>query len=205
MILFFDTETTGFPDRQMPLDHACQPAIVQIASILTDDEGVERALCYMLVQPIERTVSASAAAKTGITTEIAQEFGVYPTSALYMWDRMAQMAERIVAYNAPFDREMLDIMWTRFNPARRATPSDFDARHPKDKWFCAMEAATPIVNLPPTERMIAAGFNKPKPPKLEESIQHFFGEPLTGTHDALVDVRATARLYFHLQTLKAAA
>jgi DNA polymerase-3 subunit epsilon len=68
-----------------------------------------------------------------------------------------------------------------------------------------MEAAAPIVNLPPTERMLAAGFNKPKAPKLEECIHHFFGETLAGAHDALVDVRACARVYFHLQTLKAQA
>lgn len=202
MILFFDTETTGFPDRKMPLDHECQPAIVQIASILTDNDGAERAMCSMLVQPIGRSVSPSAAEKTGITTEIADRFGVYPTAALYMWDRMAQMADKIVAYNSPFDREMLEIMWTRFNPAFRATPSDFEGRHPREKWFCAMEVATPIVNLPPTPRMIAAGFNKPKAPKLEEAIQHFFGEPLDGAHDALIDVRATARLYFHLKSLE---
>ena len=205
MILFFDTETTGFVDRRMPYDHDCQPGLTQIACILADYDGNERAMCSMLVEPIGRTISAQAAEKTGITQEIANRFGVYPTAALYFWDRLAQMADKIVAHNMAFDRDVLRCMWTRFNPAFRATPSDFDSRHPAGKWSCTMEDAAPIVNLPPTDRMIAAGFNKPKAPKLEECIKHFFCEPLDGAHDALVDVRATARLYFHLQTLKEAA
>ncbi len=200
MILFFDTETTGFVDRRMPYDHPSQPGLTQIACVLTDSLGVERAMCSMLVQSIDRKVSAQAAEKTGITDNLAMEFGVYPTAALYFWDRLAQMADRIVSHNVAFDRDVLRCMWTRFNPAFRATPSDFDRRHPEGKWFCTMEAASPIVNLPPTERMIAAGFGgKPKAPKLEECIKHFYDEDLAGAHDALVDVRACARVYFELQ------
>jgi DNA polymerase-3 subunit epsilon len=67
-----------------------------------------------------------------------------------------------------------------------------------------MEAATPVLNLPPTERMIAAGFDKPKPPKLEECIRHFFNEDLEGAHDAMADVIACRRVYFHLAALKSA-
>lgn len=59
------------------------------------------------------------------------------------------------------------------------------------------------MNLPPTERMRAAGFNKPKPPKLEECIRHFFNEDLDGAHDAMIDVAACRRVYFHLKTLEA--
>ena len=35
-------------------------------------------------------------------------------------------------------------------------------------------------------------------PKLEECVRHFFGETLVGAHDALTDVRATARVFYHL-------
>jgi DNA polymerase-3 subunit epsilon len=64
--------------------------------------------------------------------------------------------------------------------------------------YCTCESAKPIVNLPPTDRMRMAGFNGPKPPKLEECMMHFFGEQLTGAHDAMVDVLACARIYHHL-------
>lgn len=67
-----------------------------------------------------------------------------------------------------------------------------------------LELVTPIVNLPPTQKMINAGFNKPKPPKLIEAYRHFFGDAdaeefSAKAHGALADARATARLYFHLK------
>ena len=51
--------------------------------------------------------------------------------------------------------------------------------------------------------MVAAGFNKPKPPKLEECIKHFFNETLEGAHDAMVDLAACSRVYFHLKAMEA--
>jgi len=91
MILFWDTETTGFFDDRLPVDHEAQPYIVQLAAELCEDDGR------------------------------------------------------------------------------------------------------------------AAGINKPKPPKLEECIRHFFGEELDGAHDAMVDVVACRRVFFHLRTLERAA
>ena len=61
-----------------------------------------------------------------------------------------------------------------------------------------------VVNLPPTEKMRAAGFDKPKPPKLEECIRHFFNEELGGAHDAMIDLDACRRVYIHLASVGAA-
>jgi DNA polymerase-3 subunit epsilon len=205
MILFFDTETTGLPDYRMPPEHECQPSIVQIAMSLTDDTGTERASASMVVQVIGREIPTAASKVHGITTQMAAEFGVYPTAALYVWDRFAQMADTVVAHNLKFDLAVIEAAWTKHNPAFRTTVPDFHGRHDRLKQFCTMEAASPIVNLPPTDRMIAAGFNKPKSPKLEECVKHFFGEEHSGAHDALADLRACARLYFHLQSSRAAA
>lgn len=44
MILFFDTETTGLPDRYTPLNSDRQPHCVQLAALLMEDDGTERAL-----------------------------------------------------------------------------------------------------------------------------------------------------------------
>ena len=64
--------------------------------------------------------------------------------------------------------------------------------------FCTMSASSAIMKLPPTEKMISAGFNKPKPPKLSDAYEHFFGKNLEGAHNALVDVRACKEVYFEL-------
>jgi DNA polymerase-3 subunit epsilon len=50
--------------------------------------------------------------------------------------------------------------------------------------------------------MLAAGFTRAKQAKLSECITHFFNEDLTGAHDALVDVRACARVFFHLKNME---
>lgn len=70
--------------------------------------------------------------------------------------------------------------------------------------YCTMEAASPIVNLPPTEKMIATGMTKPKSPKLEDCIKHFFGEDLADAHDAMADCVGCKRVYFHLKSLAGA-
>lgn len=103
-------------------------------------------------------------------------------------------ADTVCAHNIKFDRGVIEAAIARHYG--RVLP----LRKPL---FCTMEAATPVVNLPPTERMRAAGFNKPKPPKLEECIRHFFNEDLDGAHDAMIDVAACRRVYFHLKTLEA--
>lgn len=197
MILFFDTETTGLPKDWLPADDPDQPHLVQLACILTEDDGTERASLSIIVNP-GVPIPEGAARVHGITDLIADRCGVFNPTAVAMWDRMAERADLIVAHNLKFDMALMDTAWRRVASARKPT---LDHAHGSRGRFCTMEAASPIVNLPPTDRMLAAGFNKPKPPKLEECIRHFFGEDLTGAHDALVDVRACARVFFHLRTL----
>ena len=195
MILFFDTETTGFPSRDVPLNHVSQPWIVQLAALLTEDDGTERAAISFPVRP-EAKIPAHVAAVHGITTELAQRAGVGNTTAVAMWDRLAQLAEMVVAHRIEFDWEIMQVAWAR---ARLPGGLSLDEKHGHLRRFCTMEAATPVVNIPPTEAMLATGRRQPKAPKLAECIQHFFGEELVGAHDALVDVRACARVYFRLR------
>jgi len=64
---------------------------------------------------------------------------------------------------------------------------------------CTKELAALVLNLPPTERMVAAGYGgKPKPPRLEECHQFFFGTGVEGAHSALSDARACAEVYLEL-------
>jgi len=203
MILVLDTETTGLYDFRLPPDHEAQPHLVQLAFSFTDDNGTERASFKSIVQPIGSSgpieVPKGASDVHGITTEIAHQQGLWPTAALYIWDRFAQMADVIVAHNLKFDMAVIEANWLRHNPARKTGVPNINDRV-KGARFCTMEAAAPIINLPPTERMLAAGFNKPKPPKLEEAVRFFFNEALDGAHDAMVDVVACRRVYLHLKS-----
>ena len=191
MILFYDTEATGFPNTRAPHDDERQPHIVQLAAILTEDDGTERA-------PQGWEIPAEAAAVHGITTEMAARVGVSEAMAFACWNRLGFLAKTHVAHNIAFEYLVMQIAEARLRPAIRSTTS-------KAARFCTMKAATPIVNLPPTAKMLAAGFNRPKSPQLGECVKHFFNEELAGAHDALVDVRACARVYFHLRGMRAEA
>lgn len=189
MILFFDTETTGFPRRHLDPDHSSQPHLVQLAAQLCTPEGSVIGEFCLIVNP-EVPIPTEASAIHGITTEKAQEFGVTTRGALNLFTHLLSRANTLVAHNIAFDVNILEIASYRCSMTLPRRPT-----------FCTMEAATPIIDLPPSEAMLAAGFNRRKPPKLEECIKHFFGETLEGAHDAMVDVRACKRVFFHIKGL----
>lgn len=198
MILFFDTETTGFVQDRFPVDHPDQPYIVQLAAQLCHDDGEPIAGFSLIVNPGvgEVRIPERASAVHGVTEEVAAQFGVSAEFALSAFTHLYQRADVVCAHNVKFDRAVIETAIARHY--RKTMPL-------RKTLFCTMEASTPIINLPPTERMIAAGFNKPKPPKLEECIKHFFDEDLDGAHDAMIDLAACRRVYLHLKSLEAAA
>lgn len=202
MILFFDTETTGLPIWGTPLDNPAQPHIVQLAMLLADEDGTERASASVIVNP-QVPIPERAAAIHGITDEIADRAGIFTPTAVALFDRLAERADLIVAHNINFDIYLIRVAWERALIANGNKGRAWDVAHGGRQRYCTMEAARSVVNIPPTEKMLRSGFTKAKPPKLEECIRHFFGEEMAGAHDALVDVRACARVFFHLRALAA--
>lgn len=191
-ILIFDTETTGLPDFRKPVDDPRQPHIVQLAALLCDEDGMEKASLNLIVNAgVE--VPEQASSVHGITTDIMQTFGVEPRRAAAAFDGLCNVADLIVAHNIKFDKFLLASLFARSTGL--ASPAGSKLAE------CTMEMSSPIVNLPPSERMIAAGIDKPKPPRLEEAYRCFFGKDLEGAHDALVDVRACKEIYFRLKEL----
>ena len=195
MILFFVTETTGFLQPGSPLDHSSQPHVVQLAAQLCDDTGAIHASFSLIVDP-GVPIPDRVAAIHGITNERAALYGVKPATALGMFAHLYDRAELLVAHNIKFDIGILDVAHARHRPT---------AGLMNKSTFCTMERATPVLKLPPTPKMLAAGNNRPKVPKLEECIRHFFDEPLDGAHDAMVDVIACRRVFFRLREIMAAA
>ena len=207
MILFFDTETTGLFQDRLPVDDSSQPYIVQLAAQLCEDDGEPVAGFSFIVDPGEGVdIPERASAVHGITNEIAAALGTSLEFALSAFTHLYQRADVVCAHNIKFDKGVMEAAIYRHY--RKVMP----LRKPL---FCTMEAASPVVNLPPTERMVAMGMTKPKPPRLEECIRYFFNEELAGAHDAMIDVaideqvrafvvEACRRVYFHLKTLEVA-
>ncbi|WP_075595405.1 3'-5' exonuclease [Novacetimonas hansenii] len=189
MILFFDTETTGIPNYRLTSSHEAQPRCVQLAAILMESSGVERASMNVMIRPEGWTIPQGAADVHGITTTLAEMCGIREVVAAAAFYDLTQRANLLVAHNIKFDLQIVSTMYAR---AERKW-------HLPSGRVCTMEKAAPLVNLPPTERMRAAGIDKPKAPSLSECYRRFFGEELIGAHDALVDVRACARIFFHIR------
>jgi DNA polymerase-3 subunit epsilon len=190
MILAYDTETTGLPLWHDPSDHPRQPHVIQLAMILCDMEGREVSRWANIVKPGPGAVMEPEALKAhGISLERARDEGVEPCVAVDAFLEMVAVAKLMVGHNESFDRRMMRISC---------------ARHKGFKWeppvpnFCTLYRSKFILKLPPTAKMMAAGIRTYKSPNLGECIQHFFNEPLSGAHDALVDVEASLRVFWHL-------
>lgn len=194
--LFFDTETTGLPLFKEPSEHPDQPHIVQLAAMLVDlDTRKTQARLDVIVRPNGWTIPDEVAAIHGITTEKALEIGVNESMALGMllelWNE--DQPRMRIAHNRSFDDRIVRIALMRYEDVPLA-----------DKWKaapgqCTATMATPIMQLPPTEKMKRAGFNKFKTPNLGEAYRHFTGRELQGAHSAMADTRACAEVFFAIQ------
>ncbi len=197
MLLFFDTETTGLPDFRAPSDAPQQPHLIQLACLLCDEAGNDIERWQTIVKPKAGARMAPEAFNAhGISLERAHDEGIDAAVAVDAMMDMAGRATALLGHNVSFDVRIMRITTTRTHGFK------WEPRVPTE---CTMKLATRIVNLPPTPKMIATGFNKPKNPNLGECVRFFFNEELEGAHDALVDVDACKRVYFAIQQRKQAA
>lgn len=200
MKFFFDTETTGLPDFKARSLNPKQPHLVQLATILCEDNGNEVAAQSVIIRPDGWTIPPEVTAIHGISHAQAMDEGIPEADAVALFV-MAQARGAVrIAHNESFDRRIM-----RIAMARAGLQQDFILAIEGRPVFCTCNEAKPIMNLPPTEKMRAAGFTGPKSPNLTECIKHFFSEDLGGAHDAMVDARACARIFWRLQHLKESA
>lgn len=200
MILFFDTETTGFAHKSKPIDHPDQPHVIQLAAILCEPEGRVVSGINMLIDlGVDKGVRIPSGAQAvhGIDEERLWRFGGFPYSALNAFEHMYARADLMVGHNINYDIEMMEIALSRTVVSKSDDPLTARTKLELPS-FCTMKASTDICQLPSPR----GGY---KWPKLGEVYQHFFGEPLEGAHDAMVDLMACKRVYFHLKGLSAPA
>lgn len=191
-----DTETTGLPLFKERSNDPRQPHLVQLALISYNDEGAEVSAAAVIIKPDGWTIPEEMTAIHGISHERAMDEGIPEAIAVDMFISGQARAALRVAHNIAFDVRILRIAMTRAGIER-----DFIEAIEARASYCTCNAAKPVLKMPPTEKMMAAGMKGYKSPKLEECITSFFGETLPGAHDALIDARACGRLFFHLQSL----
>jgi DNA polymerase-3 subunit epsilon len=190
VILFFDTETTGLVQRDLPHDHPVQPDLVQLGMSLCDPDGAERAAVELLVRRDGAAIPLKATEVHGIDAGIADRAGLKLVTAASIFWAFRALADTIAAHHLDFDER---VMATATHRAGRIAAPGSVAR------ACTAEMAEPILRLPPTARMKQYGHgDKFKKPSLEECHRHYFGTPVAQAHSALADARACSRVYFAL-------
>ena len=190
MPLFFDTETTGFPKDNLPLDDPAQPHIIQIAAILDDGDGNIKASINMIINADCGPVPEKAYNVHKISEAIYKEFGVSCLVALAPLNSLVQRADIIVAHNISFDLKMLKIAYARMGKLERFT-SEIQSK----PQFCTMLATTDIVKIPSPR-----GRGGYKWPKLDEAYRVLVNSRgFTGAHDALEDVKACREVFYSLK------
>ena len=194
MRMYFDTETSGLPDWKAPADDPSQPFLVEFAAVLEDDAGKECGTFHALVQPPSGFAIPEEASKIhGITTDMAQRFGVPASMVTGFFMTMVPRVDELIAHNIKFDLRIMKIALLRDGVSREVAEQILKQIGHKTR--CTVLMSTIMVDLPPTPKMIAAGFNRAKAPTLIEAYQHFFGKEFDGAHGALADVRACREVH----------
>lgn len=179
--LFFDTETTGKDPSTARL--------VQLAYAGYDQDGKETMSRNVIIKPEGFIIPIEATLIHGISQHEALEKG-QPLSTIIM-DFFVRTtgARELVAHNVQYDFKVIvrEMMRTHFNTNNLA-------QFVKMPFRCTMEESTNYCGLP-------GYYGKYKWPQLGELHQILFGEKFEGAHNALNDVRATAKCFFELQRL----
>lgn len=201
--LFYDTETTGLPLFKEPSEHPGQPHIVQLAACLVDlDTKKEISSMDVIIRPNGWTIPDEVAAIHGITTEHAEAVGIEEKTALDMFMELwAGPGRTRIAHNEQFDARILRIGLKRFfDEPEHVLPISDTWKEGKSE--CTARLATPICQIPPTEKMVKAGFNKFKTANLGEAYRHFMGCDFENAHSAMADVRACMAVYFAIKDME---
>ena len=190
MPLFFDTETTGFPQDKLPLDDPVQPHMVQIAAILDDENGNTKASINIIINADCGLVPERAYNIHKISEAIYKEFGVSYVVALASFISLVKCTDVIVAHNIAFDLKILKTAYARIDKLE-----SFTSRIQSKPQYCTMLGTIDIVKIPS-----ARGRGGYKWPKLDEAYRVLVNPAgFSGAHDALEDVKACREVFYSLK------
>ena len=186
MIQIFDTETTGLPRNwKAPMSDVDNwPRIIQLAYLVFDNQGNEIVQYNELIKPDGWTMPTDKFwIDNGFSQEESLAKGVPICAALDYFLGNYNNCRVLAAHNINYDYNVMGAELIR--AGMRANQ--------KNRQICTMQSSTKLCKIP--------GQYGYKWPKLEELHRHLFGENFDNAHDALADVRATARCLFGLRRL----
>lgn len=189
--LIFDTETNGLPRnfKAHYSDVDNWPRVVQLAWMLCDEEGAVLQAECSIIKPVGFVIPPNMI--HGISQDQAMEVGIKIRHILEAFmDTAFDMRDEVtlVAHNIGFDLPIVSAELTRqsrrnFTTALNAMPQ-----------CCTQSIGTDYCKFP--NRNNYPGY---KWPRLSELHRFLFNEDFDGAHDAMNDVKATARCFFELK------
>ena len=183
-ILFFDTETTGLPDWNVPSDDECQPHIVELAALLVDPKSMNSlASLGVIVRPDGWVIPDETIEVHGISNEKAAEEGISEKDALEMFLALYSKSSIRVAHNTTFDNRIIRIALKRHLPDAVSDEQWKD----KSSYHCTM--------------IDHSKTHGGKWPKLQEAYKFHFGVDFEDAHRAMSDVKACMKVYFAAREL----
>lgn len=182
-ILFFDTETTGLPiDWNAPIsDLNNWPRLVQIAWQVYDVNGNLLGEHEYIIKPVGFTIPPKASAVHKITTEKALDAGLDLLTILTVFLSSVKSSDLIVAHNYRYDYNVMGSELLR---------NGLENVLKEKEHICTMNASTDFCKI--------SGPYGYKWPKLEELYKILFNDSFNA-HNALDDIRATARCFWELE------
>jgi DNA polymerase III subunit epsilon len=184
MELFFDTETSGLYNFKKPSTDKCQPFIVQLAFILSDEARVYSEV-NMIIDCEGKEIEPGAENVHKISAEMTQLGGLSELDVMTVFNCAVKKADRLVCHNFDFDIKLI------MSANERIWGNEHVRLVQSKSSYCTMKNSMYLLNLP-------GKYGKPKWPKLVELHKFLFNEDFFGAHDALADIRATRRCYYEL-------
>ena len=189
-IIFCDTETDGLWKAGYDEYHPDQPRPVQIAAARYTSTGEEIFAASVIIKPLESwPLLTEESIKIHGINEGLRRSGVSPVLAVTLLD-FAGLNDNIAlgGHNIGFDvlvlrRFLFELGFTDMAEMVGACPT-----------VDTMHMSVELCKLPRKD-----GHDGYKRPSLTELHKELFNEAFSGAHDALADVRASARCYFELR------
>lgn len=184
--LFFDTETTGLPKNyNAPLEDLDNwPRLVQIAWAVYDTLGQLLDEVSLIVKPEGFEIPTQASNIHGISTEQALAKGLPLIEVLAKFNVIVKESKFLIAHNMSYDIKIIEAEFLRCKLEHNL--HDLET-------ICTKELATDFC-------AIAGNYGSYKWPRLSELHSKLFGVNFEDAHDALVDVRATAKCFWELKS-----
>lgn len=195
MILFVDSETSGLPNKDLPLNDPSQPWVVSLAAQLDDNGGNPVDWFTTRIRGDGRKIRSGAEAIHGMSNQAVSGAGVTEIVAIGMLVQFANQATHAVGHGVDFDKKIITgIMLRAGKDIRNWTRAGLE-------FIDTMKAATPFCRLAPNP---PRDDNSYKWPSLDEACQIMLDEePRTGVHCAWDDMQRARRLFYRLRDLHA--